>query len=101
MDIEQFKKGWKSATITWWDNFLSQTDYQAYQPYSNGFIGVGILKKAENHEKEGVNEIVFIWHLTFEKVRDSYGRIAVTEDEANHILKNLKDVLTELEKRKK
>jgi len=92
---EQVPNTWEERTKVWWNSYLAQTDYQAYQPlYSNGFMGFGILKTREDHgEHKGVNQIVFMWYLTFESAPDSFNRVAVTEDEAKNMSKNLSDVL--------
>ena len=92
---------WEVRTKSFFQEFIGQTEYQSIQPYSNGFCGVGILKKTEDHdEAKGINQIVFMWYLTFDSAPDSTNRVAVKVDEAKSILNNLNDVLQEVEKRK-
>ena len=99
---EKIPETWEERTEACWNDFFAETDYQKYKPYSNGFIGVGILKTQEDHGKgKRVNQIVFTWYLTFDSVPDSYNRVAVTLDEAKDVFKNLDKVLKEVESRKK
>lgn len=42
-----------------------------------------------------------MWHLTFDLVPDSFNRVASTIDEAKDVLKNLDNVLKEVERRNK
>lgn len=98
---EQILDTWEKETKEYWKTFVEQTDYREHQPYCNGFIGFGILKKPENHVKEGVNEIVFMLHLTYKNHRPSEDRKAYTEEEAQNMHRDLGNVLNKLGRIKK
>ena len=94
-------KTWRDSTKQHFQDFMNQTEYRIPYVGPNGYIGVGTLKKPEDHGKaKEVNKIVIMWHCTFEDVKVSFGRFAVTNNEAGFLLKAINNSINELKNKR-
>ncbi len=82
------------------EEFVKEIDYYELKLFDNGFFGMGILRKPEDHVKKGINTIVFKSYAVYDANMESETRLAMTEEEAECIKNGLGTVLEIFNRRK-